>query len=46
VRSSIAAALLTLLVLAAPARAATPQLRAGVGRADITPPQTGYYLGG
>jgi hypothetical protein len=38
--------LTTLAVLAAagPANAAT--LRAGAGQADITPPQTGYYLGG
>ncbi len=33
---------------AAPAAASEPpgRLRAGAGRADITPPQTGYYLGG
>ncbi len=33
------------LLAAAPAQAA-PKLRAGAGQADITPPQTGYYLGG
>jgi hypothetical protein len=37
-------ALATALVLATPASAA-PQLRVGVGRADITPP-TGYYMMG
>ncbi|WP_354699276.1 Neutral ceramidase [Paraconexibacter sp. AEG42_29] len=45
---------LAALALAAPSPsgAATPkakkvsQLRAGAGQADITPPQTGYYLGG
>src|SRR3954454_13320712 len=32
---------------ASPAPAATtPALRAGAGQADITPPKTGYYLGG
>src|ERR1700754_999391 len=35
-----------LLCAAAPANAATSALRAGVGQADITPPKTGYYLGG
>lgn len=40
--------LLLVLLLPAGAQAAstTGQLRAGAGRADITPPQTGYYLGG
>jgi neutral ceramidase len=34
-------------LVAAPARAsAAPPLRAGAGQADITPPHTGYYLGG
>jgi hypothetical protein len=37
-------ALIFVLVFAPPAGAAT--LRAGAGQADITPPQTGYYLGG
>jgi hypothetical protein len=36
---------LIFLLVAAPAHAA-PKLRAGAGQADITPPQTGYYLGG
>src|SRR3954454_9417938 len=36
-----------LLAIAAPAAAAKgPGLRAGAGQADITPPRTGYYLGG
>jgi neutral ceramidase len=35
---------LLVLGLAVPAHGAT--LRAGAGQADITPPQTGYYLGG
>lgn len=36
------------LAAAAPADAATkaPLLQAGAGQADITPPQTGYFLGG
>jgi neutral ceramidase len=38
------ATIVALLVFAPPAGAAT--LRAGAGQADITPPQTGYYLGG
>lgn len=38
--------LLAFLVLAAPADAARPKLTAGAGQADITPPRTGYYLGG
>jgi hypothetical protein len=38
-------ALLFLLLLAPSAQAATPTLRAGAGKADITP-KTGYYLGG
>ena len=38
------ATLIAVLVMAPPAGAAT--LRAGAGQADITPPQTGYYLGG
>ena len=34
-------------VAAAPSNApAAPKLRAGAGQADITPPRTGYYLGG
>src|SRR4051812_17883807 len=33
-------------VAAPTADAATPRLRAGAGQADITPPKTGYYLGG
>lgn len=33
------------LTAVAPATAA-PKLKAGAGQADITPPQTGYYLGG
>ena len=40
-------AALAALALAVPAGAeAAPKLRAGAGQADITPPQTGYYLGG
>jgi hypothetical protein len=46
VRLGIVVALLTAIALAAPAGAAEPRLRAGVGQADVTPPQTGYYLGG
>ncbi len=38
-------AVLLLLALAAPAQAA-PRLKAGAGQADITPPHTGYFLGG
>jgi neutral ceramidase len=38
--------MLLLLLCAAPAAAKTPVLRAGAGQADITPPRTGYYLGG
>src|SRR3954471_9808744 len=38
-------AVVLLLALAAPA-AAAPKLKAGAGQADITPPQTGYFLGG
>jgi hypothetical protein len=47
-RRTLAVAVLAALALAAPAAARTPAhaLRAGVARADITPPQTGYYLGG
>ncbi|UTI65008.1 neutral/alkaline non-lysosomal ceramidase N-terminal domain-containing protein [Paraconexibacter antarcticus] len=48
-RTVVATALagLATLVAAAPSAAATPGLlRAGAGQADITPPQTGYYLGG
>jgi neutral ceramidase len=38
---------LALFAFAAPANAAVKDaLRAGVGQADITPPKTGYYLGG
>src|SRR4051794_4871805 len=40
----VLAAMVAILV-AAPAAGAAP-LRAGAGQADITPPQTGYYLGG
>src|SRR4051795_4495598 len=35
-----------LLALAAPTAAKGATLRAGAGQADITPPHTGYYLGG
>lgn len=46
----IALAVVAALAVAAPAQAATKstagQLRAGAGQADITPPKTGYYLGG
>jgi neutral ceramidase len=47
-RLAIAAAVAAALaVLPAPAVASTSGLlRAGAGQADITPPQTGYYLGG
>src|SRR4051794_11486021 len=40
--------LLLVLALAstAAAKSKTPALRAGAGQADITPPKTGYYLGG
>jgi neutral ceramidase len=43
-----AAALAIAPAVAAPAAAqdAAPKLRAGAGQADITPPQTGYFLGG
>jgi hypothetical protein len=41
----VLAAVLVVLVAAGPAAAAAT-LRAGAGQADITPPQTGYYLGG
>ena len=34
------------LALAGPASAENTALRAGAGQADITPPRTGYYLGG
>lgn len=46
-RLLIATALATTLV-AAPAHAGSTrgQLRAGAGQADVTPPRTGYYLGG
>src|SRR3954453_22691896 len=40
----VLAAIVVVLVAAPAAGAAT--LRAGAGQADITPPQTGYYLGG
>ena len=40
----VLAAIVAILVAAPAAGAAT--LRAGAGQADITPPQTGYYLGG
>src|SRR3954471_9815767 len=40
----VLAAMVAILV-AAPAAGAAP-LRAGAGQADITPPQTGYFLGG
>ena len=46
-RALIAAiAALASTAVATPSAGAAPALRAGVGRADITPPQTGYYLGG
>jgi neutral ceramidase len=38
-------AAIVVILAAAPAAGAAP-LRAGAGQADITPPQTGYYLGG
>jgi neutral ceramidase len=41
-----AVVLLALLAAPAPVVAASGDLRAGVGKADVTPPQTGYYLGG
>src|SRR4051794_31906698 len=41
---AVLGAVATTLMLAAPASAA-PELRVGVGRADITPP-TGYYMMG
>jgi neutral ceramidase len=44
-RTLLAIVVLGLLVAAAPARAASPTLEAGVGKADITP-KLGYYLGG
>jgi hypothetical protein len=40
----VLAAIVAVLVAAPAAGAAT--LRAGAGQADITPPQTGYYMGG
>jgi hypothetical protein len=47
-RRLLPAAVLLALAAPAPAHAATTsgQLRAGAGQADITPPQTGYFLGG
>ena len=42
-RGGVVAGLLALAVVPAPAHAA--ELRAGVGKADVTP-RTGYYLGG
>src|SRR4051812_13000924 len=42
----IVIAIVVVLGIAAPANAATGALRAGAGQADITPPKTGYYLGG
>jgi neutral ceramidase len=45
VLGSAGVALVAALVAALPATAAAAPLRAGVGKADITP-QTGYYLGG
>ncbi len=48
-RRALAATLLALLAAAPPAQAkgsTSGQLRAGAGQADITPPKTGYYLGG
>jgi hypothetical protein len=44
-RTPLLAALLVLLLLPAAAGAATPTLRAGAGKADITP-KLGYALGG
>lgn len=34
------------LRLVAPAGARAARLKAGAGQADITPPHTGYFLGG
>ncbi|MDX6687901.1 MAG: neutral ceramidase [Baekduia sp.] len=48
-RCGALAALAAMWTSAGPAVAAEPPpaaLRAGAGQADITPPQTGYYLGG
>jgi neutral ceramidase len=44
-RRAMLAAVAALLCVAASAQAATPTLRAGAGRADVTPP-TGYYMFG
>ena len=44
-RRALALAVLACLAAAAPAAAQSGTLRAGVGKADITP-RTGYYLGG
>ena len=41
----VTALALTVPAIAMPATASAANLRAGVGKADITP-QTGYYLGG
>src|SRR3954462_7506478 len=43
---AIVIAVVAVLCTAAPADAAKDALRAGAGEADITPPKTGYYLGG
>ena len=43
---ALAALAVAALVAPAPASAASQTLRAGAGQADVTPPQTGYYLGG
>src|SRR3954466_9947264 len=43
---AIVIAVVAVLCTAAPADAAKDALLAGVGQADITPPKTGYYLGG
>ncbi len=44
--ASIALCLTLTLGIAVSAQAATVKLYAGAGQADITPPQTGYFLGG
>jgi hypothetical protein len=46
--AALAATVVLLLTGAGTAHAASPAgaLRAGAGQADITPPRTGYYLGG
>ena len=44
--ATAALACAALLPSATAAGAATPTLRAGAGQTDITPPKTGYFLGG